>query len=94
MGNDLKEILVTAEDMDRRLGEMAEQIDRDYAGRELLIVGVLRGAVMVMADLSRKLHTPIEMDWMAVSPTGRAPRVRALCASSRTSTRMWRAATC
>ncbi len=54
MGNDLKEILVTAEDMDRRLGEMAEQIDRDYAGRELLIVGVLRGAVMVMADLSRK----------------------------------------
>ena len=40
MGNDLKEILVTAEDMDRRLGEMAEQIDRDYAGEELLIVGV------------------------------------------------------
>lgn len=70
MGNDLKEILVTAEDMDRRLGEMAEQIDRDYAGRELLIVGVLRGAVMVMADLSRKLHTPIEMDWMAVSSYG------------------------
>ena len=70
MGNDLKEILVTAEDMDRRLGEMAEQIDRDYAGEELLIVGVLRGAVMVMADLSRKLHTPLEMDWMAVSSYG------------------------
>ena len=70
MGNDLKEILVTAEDMDRRLGEMAEQIDRDYAGKELLIVGVLRGAVMVMADLSRKLHTPLEMDWMAVSSYG------------------------
>ena len=70
MGNDLKEILVTAEDMDRRLGEMAEQIDRDYAGQEILIVGVLRGAVMVMADLSRKLHTPLEMDWMAVSSYG------------------------
>ena len=70
MGNDLKEILVTAEDMDRRLGEMAEAIDRDYAGQELLIVGVLRGAVMVMADLSRKLHTPLEMDWMAVSSYG------------------------
>ena len=70
MGNDLKEILVHAEDMDRRLGEMAEQIDRDYAGEELLIVGVLRGAVMVMADLSRKLHTPLEMDWMAVSSYG------------------------
>ena len=70
MGKDLKEILVTAEEMDRRLGEMAEQIDRDYAGEELLIVGVLRGAVMVMADLSRKLHTPLEMDWMAVSSYG------------------------
>ena len=69
-GNDRKEILDTAEDMDRRLGEMAEQIDRDYAGKELLIVGVLRGAVMVMADLSRKLHTPLEMDWMAVSSYG------------------------
>ena len=61
MGNDLKEILVTAEDMDRRLGEMAEQIDRDYAGEELLIVGVLRGAVMVMADLSRKMRTTPEV---------------------------------
>ena len=70
MGNDLKEILVTAEDMDRRLAEMAEQIDRDYAGEDLLLVGVLRGAVMVMADLSRKLHTPLEMDWMAVSSYG------------------------
>ena len=74
MGNDLKEILVTAEDMDRRLGEMAEQIDRDYAGEELLLVGVLRGAVMVMADLSRKLHTPCP-------PTDPAPRPRASCAS-------------
>jgi len=70
MGNDLKEILVTAEDMDRRLSEMAEQIDRDYAGEDLLLVGVLRGAVMVMADLSRKLRTPLEMDWMAVSSYG------------------------
>ena len=70
MGNDLKEILVTAEDMDRRLGDMAAEIDRDYAGKDLLVVGVLRGAVMVMADLSRKLHTPLEMDWMAVSSYG------------------------
>ena len=70
MGNDLKEILVTAEDMDRRLAEMAEQIDRDYAGEELLIVGVLRGAVMVMADLSRRLHHDVQMDWMAVSSYG------------------------
>ena len=59
-----------AEQLDQRLNEMAAQIDADYQGKEILIVGVLRGAVMVMADLSRKLHTPLEMDWMAVSSYG------------------------
>lgn len=70
MGDDLKEVLVNAEEMDQRLTELAAQIDRDYHGREILLVGVLRGAVMVMADLSRKLHTPLQMDWMAVSSYG------------------------
>ena len=70
MGDDLQEILVTAEQLDQRLNEMAAQIAADYQGKEILIVGVLRGAVMVMADLSRKLHTPLEMDWMAVSSYG------------------------
>lgn len=70
MGDDLKDILITAEELDQRLEEMAEEIDRDYAGKEILLVGVLRGAVMVMADLSRKLHTPSQMDWMAVSSYG------------------------
>lgn len=70
MGDDLQEILVTAEQLDQRLSEMAAQIDADYQGKEILIVGVLRGAVMVMADLSRKLHTPLEMDWMDVSSYG------------------------
>lgn len=70
MGDDLQEILVTAEQLDQRLNEMAAQIDADYQGKEILIVGVLRGAVMVMADLSRKLHIPLEMDWMAVSSYG------------------------
>lgn len=70
MGEDLKDVLVTAEQLDQRLTEMADQIDRDYAGKELLLIGVLRGAVMVMADLSRKIHTPLQMDWMAVSSYG------------------------
>lgn len=70
MGDDLKDVLVTAEDLDQRLGELARQIDEDYAGKEILLVGVLRGAVMVMADLSRKLRTPLQMDWMAVSSYG------------------------
>lgn len=70
MGEDLKDVLVTAEQLDQRLTEMADQIDRDYVGKELLLIGVLRGAVMVMADLSRKIHTPLQMDWMAVSSYG------------------------
>jgi len=74
MGDDLEEVLVTAEQIDARLDELAAQIDADYAGKDLLLVGVLRGAVMVMADLSRKLHTQLEMDWMAVSSYGSGTR--------------------
>lgn len=70
MGADLEKVLLTEEQIATRLDEMAAQIDADYAGREVLLVGVLRGAVMVMADLSRRLHTSVEMDWMAVSSYG------------------------
>ena len=70
MGADLENILLTQDQLHARLDELAAQIDTDYAGRELLLVGVLKGAVMVMADLARRLHTPLEMDWMAVSSYG------------------------
>lgn len=70
MGEDLKEILITPDELHRRIGELAAQIDADYAGRELLLVGVLKGAVMVMADLARAMHLPVEMDWMAISSYG------------------------
>ena len=70
MGDDLERVMLTQEELEARLAEMAAQIDADYAGRDLLLVGVLKGAVMVMADLSRHLHSPIEMDWMAVSSYG------------------------
>ena len=70
MGTDLEKVLISAEDIQARLGEMAAQVDADYAGRDLLLVGVLKGAVMVMADFVRALHTPAEMDWMAVSSYG------------------------
>lgn len=50
-----------------RLKEMAGQIDADYEGKDLLLVGVLKGAIMVMADLSRSLDRHVEIDWMAVS---------------------------
>jgi hypoxanthine phosphoribosyltransferase len=70
MGQDLERVLLTREQIDARLAEMAAEIDADYVGRDLLLVGVLKGAVMVMADLSRHLHSPVEMDWMAVSSYG------------------------
>ncbi|MFH5821951.1 hypoxanthine phosphoribosyltransferase [Georgenia sp. AZ-5] len=70
MGNDLEKVLLSQEQIQARLKEMAEHIDADYAGKDLLLVGVLRGAVMVMADLSRLIHLPVQMDWMAVSSYG------------------------
>ena len=70
IGNDIDHVLLTEEQIGARLDEMAAQIDADYAGKDLLLVGVLKGAVMVMADLSRRLHTAATMDWMAVSSYG------------------------
>ena len=70
MGSDLEKILLTKDQLDERLEAMAAEIDADYAGQEILLVGVLKGAVMVMADLARKLHTPTSMDWMAISSYG------------------------
>ncbi len=70
LSEDLKEVLLTEEQIHTRLQEMAAEIDRDYRGKQVLLVGVLKGAVMVMADLSRLLHSEIQMDWMAVSSYG------------------------
>jgi hypoxanthine phosphoribosyltransferase len=67
---DLANILVSQEQIQAKIAEIAAVIDRDYAGRDLLLVGVLKGALMVMADLSRALHSPVTMDWMAVSSYG------------------------
>ncbi|MCA1981636.1 hypoxanthine phosphoribosyltransferase [Nocardioides nematodiphilus] len=70
VGDDLVKVLYTEDQIQDRLREMAAQIDADYAGKDLLIVGVLKGAVMVMADLARSLTSHVEMDWMAVSSYG------------------------
>jgi len=67
---DLTETLVTEEQIAARLAEMAAEIERDYEGTDLLVIGVLKGAVMVMADLARTLTRHIEMDWMAISSYG------------------------
>ncbi|MEO7016802.1 MAG: hypoxanthine phosphoribosyltransferase [Leifsonia sp.] len=68
--DDLTEILITDEQIRSRLAELSREIERDYGDREVLLVGVLKGAVMVMADLARELKIPVTMDWMAVSSYG------------------------
>lgn len=68
--DDLVDILFTEEQIQARIAEMAAQIEQDYEGKDLLIVGVLRGAVMVIADLARSLGRHVEMDWMAISSYG------------------------
>lgn len=67
---DLEHVLFTEAEVADRLKEMAADISRDYEGKDVLLVGVLTGAVMVMADLSRALTIHCEMDWMAISSYG------------------------
>jgi hypoxanthine-guanine phosphoribosyltransferase len=86
MGPDLKQVLITTEQLQARISELAAQIDADYAGRDLLLVGVLKGAVMVMADLARAMHLPVQI------PASRCPGWRATCARARP--RRWPCAPC
>lgn len=70
--NELTSIVLTTEQIDTRIREIAAEIDKDYASSEkpVLMVGVLKGAVMVMADLARAVSIPVEFDFMAVSSYG------------------------
>src|SRR5690606_16528208 len=70
IASDLKEVLVTEEQILAKLDELAARVAADYEGKELILVGVLKGAVMVMADFSRALGRNAPMDWMAVSSYG------------------------
>lgn len=66
----ITKVLVTEEQINAKVAELAAQIDVQYAGKDVLLVGVLKGAVMFMADLSRAIQIPVQMDWMAVSSYG------------------------
>jgi hypoxanthine phosphoribosyltransferase len=68
--DDLTEIIISEDQIRERIAELARTIEADYGDRDVLLVGVLKGAVMVMADLARELRMPITMDWMAVSSYG------------------------
>ena len=67
---DIERVIVTEEQLQARLKELAAQVEKDYEGKDLLLVGVLKGAVMAVADFSRALQRHIDMDWMAVSSYG------------------------
>lgn len=71
---DIEKVLLTEREIQDRLAEMAADIERDYEGKDVLLVGVLKGAVMVMADLSRHLSRHVEIDWMDVSSYGSGTR--------------------
>jgi hypoxanthine phosphoribosyltransferase len=70
MMGDVAEVLVTSEQIQEKICEIGERITRDYAGERLLLVGVLRGAVVVMGDLMRRIDLPCEIDFMDISSYG------------------------
>lgn len=69
---DIESVVVSEEQIHARISELAAQVSRDYADREVLLVGVLKGAVMFMADFSRALCRPLTMEFMAVSSYGQS----------------------
>jgi hypoxanthine phosphoribosyltransferase len=68
------EILVPADELAQRVRELAEQVSRDYEGRDLILIGVLKGAVFFLSDLMRELTIPCEVDFMAVASYGSATK--------------------
>ena len=72
--NAIGETLVPAEELERRVHELAEEISRDYRGKDLVLVGVLKGAVFFLSDLMRQLEIPVEVDFMAVASYGSATK--------------------
>jgi hypoxanthine phosphoribosyltransferase len=70
VGTDVERVIVTQEQLQSKVAELAARVDADYKDRDLLLVGVLKGAIMAMADLTRAMQRHIDMDWMAVSSYG------------------------
>lgn len=70
MINDIQEVLLSADEIATRVKEIGDQISADYSGEEILMIGVLRGAVIFMSDLARAISIPVAIDFMAVSSYG------------------------
>lgn len=71
---EIDNIEIRAEEIEKRIRELAERINRDYEGKSVLLVGILKGAFMFLADLSRHIEVPVEFDFMAVSSYGDATK--------------------
>jgi len=72
--NDIKEVLLTESDLANKISQIGKSISKDYEGRELILIGVLKGSVMFMADLMKKIEIPCSMDFMAVSSYGNSTK--------------------
>lgn len=70
MGVEKVDVLISEEEIAARVSEIAQEISRDFSGHEVLLVGILKGAVIFMADLARKISVPVAMDFMSVSSYG------------------------
>lgn len=70
MQNDILKVLITQEELKCKIKELGKQIENDYMGKNLLVVGVLKGAVLFIADLIREINLPLSIDFMAVSSYG------------------------
>src|SRR4051812_6641437 len=68
--NDIAEIMIGEDVLAARVAELGEQITREYQGKRLLMLGVLKGAVLFLVDLARQIHLPLEIDFMATSSYG------------------------
>ncbi len=74
LNEDIGEILIAEHEIQSKVSELAKEITEDYRGRDLLLVGVLKGAFMLMSDLARHITIPLELDFMAVSSYGSATK--------------------
>lgn len=70
MHKDIKEILLTEEQIENKVRELGQSITKDYKGKDIVLIGVLKGSVMFMAELMKKIETPVSIDFMAVSSYG------------------------
>lgn len=68
--NDIERVIVDEKTLQEKIKDLAARVDQDYENKDLLLIGVLKGAVMAVADLSRALQRHVDMDWMAVSSYG------------------------